>query len=683
MEEDKVDVIIGSAGAPATLAIASVARETKTPLIAIANADLPGAEGAWMVTLPQPAPLMMSAMVEKMKQAGVKTLAYIGFSDSWGDLVYDALTKSAPAAGIEVVANERYARSASSVAGQVLKIVALRPDAVITGASGTPGALPYLALAERGYKGKIYGMHSLLNPDFIRVGGPSVQGVQVPTGPVVVAEQLPDTHPMKKVALEFRAAYQKSEGAAPPDTFWAYSFDAWTIYLDAAQRALASKAEPGTAQFRLALRDAIVGTREFVRPPSHRAQRHDRLSRPSRSRRSAGAGRPGAPRPVPERGAFRARTTAPVRQHLALPGPREPGARAWRLCRARHRRAAAADGAPARRRSARAVQPLRPQRRAVAHGRERKRGPFFALPLPRMDLQARRRAARAAAENRLRRHAAQSLRVGAGAVGGQTSEAVPRLPLRSSIRYRPLVRGLLRPCSGRHRRHGRALPRRPAQRRRRRAAQHHPLQLEDLPGEHQRHGAPDVDARVGHPCGPGAVGQPRPRRPPADGAGADIAVRLGLRILRRHGRARVRQRPQRVGRELQHPLQLRAVARIRGRAAHRARPGARRRDIAALAAKRGLLSEPVRQRLAAGHPRDPAAGGQPHADRGLEPARGRRAGAAVRARDELQPPRVLADVGGRARRCAPVREHPAGPARRRQRVGQPAPQPRRRRDAAG
>ncbi|KAB7565587.1 ABC transporter substrate-binding protein, partial [Verminephrobacter sp. Larva24] len=80
IEEDKVDVIIGSAGAPATLAIASVARETKTPLIAIANADLPGAEGAWMVTLPQPAPLMMSAMVEKMKQAGVKTLAYIGFS---------------------------------------------------------------------------------------------------------------------------------------------------------------------------------------------------------------------------------------------------------------------------------------------------------------------------------------------------------------------------------------------------------------------------------------------------------------------------------------------------------------------------------------------------------------------------------------------------------------------------
>jgi len=264
IEEDKVDVIIGTAGAPGSLAIAGVARETKTPLISIANADLPGDDGAWMVTLPQPAPLMMGAMVEKMKQSGVKTVAYIGYSDAWGDLVYDALMKSAPGAGIKVVSNERYARADSSVAGQVLKIVALRPDAVITGASGTPGALPYLALQERGYKGKIYGMHSLINPDFIRVGGPSVEGLLAPTGPVVVAEQLPDANPMKKIAMDFRAAFQKANGAPPTDTFSAYSFDAWLIYLDAAQRALASKAEPGTPQFRVALRDAIVSTKELV-----------------------------------------------------------------------------------------------------------------------------------------------------------------------------------------------------------------------------------------------------------------------------------------------------------------------------------------------------------------------------------------------------------------------------------
>jgi branched-chain amino acid transport system substrate-binding protein len=261
--EDKVDVIIGTAGSPGALAIAAVARETKTPLISIANANLPGPDGEWMVTLPQPAPLMINAVVERMKASGVKTVGYIGFSDAWGDLVYDSLVPAAKAAGIQVVANERYARADSSVTGQVLKIVAAHPDAVLTGTSGTPGALPYRALAERGWKGQIYGTHALINPDFVRVGGSSVDGLLAPTGPVIVAEQLPASNPIRKVSMDFRAAYQKVHGAVPTDAFSAYSYDAWLLFADAAQRA-AARTEPGTPAFRTALRDAIVNTKELV-----------------------------------------------------------------------------------------------------------------------------------------------------------------------------------------------------------------------------------------------------------------------------------------------------------------------------------------------------------------------------------------------------------------------------------
>ncbi len=264
IDEDKVDVIMGTGGSPGALAIAAVAREAKTPFISFTNANLSGEDGAWMVTIPQPAPLMVSALAERMQKSGVKTVGYIGFSDAWGDLVYDALQKSASAAGIKVVSNERYARTDASVTGQVLKIVALRPDAVIAGTAGTPGALPYLALAERNYKGQIYGTPAVVNPDFIRVGGSAVEGLLLSTGPVVVAEQLPATNPIRKVALDFRAAYQKVNGVPSTDTFSAYSFDAWLIFVDAAQRALAAKAEPGTPQFRAALGDAIVSTQDLV-----------------------------------------------------------------------------------------------------------------------------------------------------------------------------------------------------------------------------------------------------------------------------------------------------------------------------------------------------------------------------------------------------------------------------------
>ena len=261
--EEKVDVLIGTAGTPSGLAIAGVARELKVPYICIANAKLDGEEGAWMVTVPQPTPLMVDGIVAQMKKAGVKTVAYIGFSDAWGDLVYDALVASTAKADIKVLGNERYARNDTAVTGQILKIVASKPDAVLTGTSGTPGALPYLALQSRGYRGKIYGTHAIINPDFIRVGGTSVEGLIAPTGPVVVAEQLPAGNASRKVAMDFRETYQKTFNAAATDAFAPYAFDAWLIYADAAQRAMA-KVKPGTPEFRVALRDAITSTKELV-----------------------------------------------------------------------------------------------------------------------------------------------------------------------------------------------------------------------------------------------------------------------------------------------------------------------------------------------------------------------------------------------------------------------------------
>jgi branched-chain amino acid transport system substrate-binding protein len=264
VEEDKVDVLMGTSGVPGTIAMAVVAAETKTPMISLTPSSPPtGPNGQWLISIPQPPPLMVAAVVERMKTANVKKAAYIGFSDSWGDLVYDATMKNVAGSSIEVVTNERYARADTSVTGQTLKIIAARPDAVITGGSGTPGALPYLALAERGYKGGLYGTHALINPDFVRVGGTAVEGVICPTGPVVVAEQLPDSNVTKKVSLAFRDAYQKTNNAPTTDAFSAYSFDGWLVLIDAAKRALA-KAQPGTPEFRQAFKEAMITTIEVV-----------------------------------------------------------------------------------------------------------------------------------------------------------------------------------------------------------------------------------------------------------------------------------------------------------------------------------------------------------------------------------------------------------------------------------
>jgi branched-chain amino acid transport system substrate-binding protein len=264
IEQDKVDVLIGSGSTPSSIAITAVCHELKVPCITISPVNMPGEPGSWMISIPQPPTLMVSVVVDYMKSLGVKTVGYIGYSDGWGDLVYTGLEKSAGPDDIKILTNERYARADTSVTAQALHIVSAAPDAVMTGGSGTPGALPFIALRERGYTKEIYGTPAIINPDFVRVGGAAVEGVIASTGPVVVAEQLPDSYPTKKISLEYQAVYQKANNEPARGAFGPYAFDGWLVLLDSAKRALATGAKPGTPEFRTALRDALVTAKDVV-----------------------------------------------------------------------------------------------------------------------------------------------------------------------------------------------------------------------------------------------------------------------------------------------------------------------------------------------------------------------------------------------------------------------------------
>jgi branched-chain amino acid transport system substrate-binding protein len=266
VEQDKVDILIGTSGAPQTLAMATAAIEMKIPMIAVSPiAPVPAGDGGpWVVQTPQPTPLLVQGIVDHMKAHGLKTVAFIGFSDAFGDLMYDSLVQSARTADIKVIANERYARSDTSVTAQALRAIASHPDAIMLGGTGTPGALPVIALSERGYKGPLYGNHGLISADFLRLAGKAANGIICPTGPVTAAEQLPASNPIQKVALAFRAAFEKANGEIATDSFSSYSFDGWLVLVDAAKRAIATGAKPGSPEFRTALRQALFTTKEVV-----------------------------------------------------------------------------------------------------------------------------------------------------------------------------------------------------------------------------------------------------------------------------------------------------------------------------------------------------------------------------------------------------------------------------------
>ncbi|GAA4339538.1 ABC transporter substrate-binding protein [Pigmentiphaga soli] len=269
--EQKIDVLVGPNTAPAALAVLDAIAEGATPMVALAaNATIvePPGDGRrrWAFKMPQNDSLMAGAIVSHMAAAGVRTVGFIGFADSYGESWWKEFSPLAAKAGIKVVANERYNRTDTSVAGQALKLMAARPDAVLVAGAATPALLPQKALAERGYRGKLYQTHGIATPEFLRLGGKTVEGTLFPTGPGVVARDLPDTHPVKKVALAFAERYEARFGTGSITQFAGDAWGAWMLLDGAARRALATGARPGTPAFRAALRDALESTRGLIVP---------------------------------------------------------------------------------------------------------------------------------------------------------------------------------------------------------------------------------------------------------------------------------------------------------------------------------------------------------------------------------------------------------------------------------
>jgi len=268
--EHKVDVVLGSTVTPNSLAMIDVVAEAQVPMISMAASarivEPMDAKKRWVFKTPQNDIMMSLAIAEHMAAAGVKTVGFIGFSDAYGEGWFQEFTKAAELKKLQIVANERYARTDTSVTGQTLKLISARPDAVLVAGSGTPAALPQKSLKERGYAGRMYQTHGVANADFLRVGGKDVEGTFLPAGPVLVADQLPDSNPVKKSALAYVAAYEAAHGKGSTSTFGAHAWDTGLLMAAAVPEALKT-AQPGTPAFRAALRDALENVKEL--PGAH------------------------------------------------------------------------------------------------------------------------------------------------------------------------------------------------------------------------------------------------------------------------------------------------------------------------------------------------------------------------------------------------------------------------------
>src|SRR6201993_3341996 len=261
--ESKADIIMGSSITPPTIAVSNVANEAGIPHIGLSPFPITPARAKWSVSMPQPIPIMGKVLYEHMKAHNIKTVGYIGYSDSYGDLWFNDFKNQGVPMGMTVVDEERFARPDTSVTGQVLKLIAANPDAVLVGASGTAAGLPQRELRDRGYKGLIYQTHGAASMDFIRIAGKSAEGVIMASGPVMSPETQADSALTKKPGLALDTAYEAKYGPNSRSQFGGHSYDAFEVLKRVVPVALKS-AKPGTPEFREAIRQAFMSEHEIA-----------------------------------------------------------------------------------------------------------------------------------------------------------------------------------------------------------------------------------------------------------------------------------------------------------------------------------------------------------------------------------------------------------------------------------
>jgi branched-chain amino acid transport system substrate-binding protein len=254
--EDKVDIIFGSCLTPVAAAMTDIASEAGTVQVAGSPVGVPPGKDKWLFRLPQSNNVMGHAVIEHMKKQGIKTVGFLGYADVYGQQWLDAVGPELEKAGIKMVGVERFARTDTSVTPQALKLTSANPDAILVVASGSGAAMPQMGLVERGYKGKVYQTHAAATPDLSRIGGKAVEGTFVVSGPALLGDQLADSHPSKKLALDFVQKFEKEFGPNTRNQFAGHAYD-FQVAMEKAIPLALKKAKPGTPEFRAAMRDSL------------------------------------------------------------------------------------------------------------------------------------------------------------------------------------------------------------------------------------------------------------------------------------------------------------------------------------------------------------------------------------------------------------------------------------------
>jgi branched-chain amino acid transport system substrate-binding protein len=257
VEEDKVDAVVGGSITGTALSMRDIYEDAKIPYIALAGAAaIVVPVRPYVFKTPHTEPMSCGKIFEDLKKRNLTKIGMISGTDGWGKAMREECLKIAPQFGVTVVKDEIYGATDSDMTPQLTNIKNTPGvQAVINCGFGQGPAIVTRNYRQLGITAPFYESHGVSSKSYIDLAGPAAEGVRLPAAALLVADKLPDNDPLKKVAVDYKAKFEKTTGQ-PVSTFGGHMRDGLFILIEAMKRAKsADKAK---------VRDEIENTKAFI-----------------------------------------------------------------------------------------------------------------------------------------------------------------------------------------------------------------------------------------------------------------------------------------------------------------------------------------------------------------------------------------------------------------------------------
>jgi len=226
ISNDKVLAIVGPSLTPTTLAIVPLVEKEKIPLISCAaGIKITDPIKPWVFKTAQSDLLAVAAIYQHMQKQNIKKVGTITVETAFGESGKEQLEAQAAKFGIELVQKETFGAKDTDMTAQLTKIRSAQPQAIICWGTNPGPAVIAKNVQQMNIKIPLYQSHGVASPKFVELAGDAAEGILLPTGKILVAQQLPDKDPQKAVLLNYIEQFEK-RFQMPVSGFGGYAYDA-------------------------------------------------------------------------------------------------------------------------------------------------------------------------------------------------------------------------------------------------------------------------------------------------------------------------------------------------------------------------------------------------------------------------------------------------------------------------